>query len=177
MDAERALPRPSRASGRLLDRLSRSFFSKICNWLSAGVDHNQQFKVLEEPMTNTEDFDKAWKKAFREKDFSLVDEIYHVDHSAFDNFVGVKVNLDADKTGVLTYFETVFVSPQSTLAESEEFVEVHRYHKFKDEEILFRSQPRLDLKMGKLLSKIVFLRTLTTTLAKAKTGTGKLTSD
>ena len=104
-------------------------------------------------MTNTEDFDKAWKKAFREKDFSLVDEIYHVDHSAFDNFVGVKVNLDADKTGVLTYFETVFVSPQSTLAESEEFVEVHRYHKFKDEEIFISVATSIRLKDGKIIKQ------------------------
>ena len=31
-------------------------------------------------MTRTEAFDKAWRIAFKEKDFSLVDEIYHPEY-------------------------------------------------------------------------------------------------
>ena len=51
-------------------------------------------------MTRTEAFDKAWKIAFKKRDFSLVDEIYHPEHSAYDDSTGINVNLEADKTVV-----------------------------------------------------------------------------
>ena len=35
-------------------------------------------------MTKAEAFDKAWRLAFRNYDFSLVDQIYHPDYSAPD---------------------------------------------------------------------------------------------
>ena len=44
-------------------------------------------------MTKAEIFRKAWKLAGK-KDFSLVDEIYHPEYSAFDKIAGVEVNLE-----------------------------------------------------------------------------------
>ena len=38
-----------------------------------------------EKMTRTEAFDKAWRIAFKEKDFSLVDENYHPEYAAYDD--------------------------------------------------------------------------------------------
>ena len=35
-------------------------------------------------MTKAEEFDQAWRLAFKENDFSLVDEIYHPDYSVAD---------------------------------------------------------------------------------------------
>ena len=53
-------------------------------------------------MTKAEEFDKAWRLAFKENDFSLVDEIYHPDYSAPDPTTGITVNLQDDKIIVST---------------------------------------------------------------------------
>ena len=53
-------------------------------------------------MTKAEQFDKAWRLAFEEKDFSLVDKVYHPDYEALDTYSGIEVNLDADKAVVST---------------------------------------------------------------------------
>ena len=64
-------------------------------------------------MTRTQAFDKAWRIAFKEKDFSLVNEIYHPEYSAYDDRTGTDVNLEADKTVVLTLKETITFGPPS----------------------------------------------------------------
>ena len=53
-------------------------------------------------MTKAEEFDQAWRLAFKENDFSLVDEIYHPDYSAPDPTTGITVNLQDDKIIVST---------------------------------------------------------------------------
>ena len=82
-------------------------------------------------MTRTEAFDKAWRIAFKEKDFSLVDEIYHPEYSAYDDRTGIDVNLEADKTVVLTLKETITFGPPQTVSENEEILEVQRFVKYK----------------------------------------------
>ena len=72
-------------------------------------------------MTRTEAFDKAWRIAFKEKDFSLVDEIYHPEYAAYDDRTGINVNLEADKTVVLTLKETITFGPSQTVSENGEF--------------------------------------------------------
>ena len=104
-------------------------------------------------MTKAEKFDKAWRMAIREKDFSLVDAIYHSDYKGFDNYLGVEVNLDADKSQMLAYFETIYVGPQKTISEDEEHLKVHRYHKFKDEEIFSSITTSITLKDGKIIKQ------------------------
>ena len=71
-------------------------------------------------MTRTEAFDKAWRIAFKEKDFSLVDEIYHPEYAAYDDRTGIDVNLEADKTVVLTLKEAITFGPPQTVSEDEE---------------------------------------------------------
>ena len=53
-------------------------------------------------MTKAEQFDKAWRLAFKANDFSLVDEIYHPEYSAPEPTTGITVNLDDDKIIVST---------------------------------------------------------------------------
>ena len=47
-------------------------------------------------MTRTEAFEKAWRLVAKEKDHSLVDEIYHPDYKAVGSITGIEVNLVAD---------------------------------------------------------------------------------
>ena len=56
-------------------------------------------------MTKAEQFDKAWRLAFKANDFSLVDEIYHPDYSAPDPITGIVINLEDDKVIVSTVRE------------------------------------------------------------------------
>ena len=57
-------------------------------------------------MTKAEQFDKAWRLAFKNDDFSIVDEIYHPDYSAPDPNTGIVVNLEDDKVIVSSVRET-----------------------------------------------------------------------
>ena len=82
-------------------------------------------------MTRTEAFDKAWRIAFKEKDFSLVDEIQHSEYSAYDDRTGIDVNLEADKTVVLTLKETITFGPIQPVSEDEEILEVHRFANYR----------------------------------------------
>ena len=40
-------------------------------------------------MTKAEAYEKAWRIAFKNNDFSLADEIYHPEYSAFDFRAGL----------------------------------------------------------------------------------------
>ena len=60
-------------------------------------------------MTKAEAFDKAWRLAFRNDDFSLVDQIYHPDYSAPDPNTGIVVNLEDDKVIVSSVRETYMI--------------------------------------------------------------------
>ena len=51
-------------------------------WDSPLQKSNHEFQHKEEPMTRTEAFEKAWRLVAKEKDYSLVDEIYHPDYKA-----------------------------------------------------------------------------------------------
>ena len=66
-------------------------------------------------MTRAEAFYEAWRLGAKEKDFSLVDEIYHPDYKAVDVIAGVEVNLDADKEVVLTLGDSIIATPPEVL--------------------------------------------------------------
>ena len=72
-------------------------------------------------MTKAEQFDKAWRLAFRANDFSLVDEIYHPDYSAPDPNTGIVVNLEDDKVIVSTVREQYKIGYFRPFFESEAF--------------------------------------------------------
>jgi len=78
-------------------------------------------------MTKAEQFDKAWRLAFKANDFSLVDEIYHPDYSAPDPFTGIVVNLEDDKVIVSTVREQYTIGYFRPIFESETFVCLHRF--------------------------------------------------
>ena len=102
-------------------------------------------------MTKAEQFDKAWRLAFKEKDFSLVDEIYHPDYKALDAYSGMEVNLDADKAVVSTVRDLIVATTPRVLFEDEDFLRIHRYNKQKMQIYLLQIQHLSPIKMGKLL--------------------------
>ena len=73
-------------------------------------------------MTRTEAFEKAWRLVAKEKDYSLVDEIYHPDYKAVSKIAGIEVNLEADKEAYLAFIEHLMVAPAKTINESEDFL-------------------------------------------------------
>ncbi len=101
-------------------------------------------------MTKAEQFDKVWRLAFKEKDFSLVDEIYHPDYKALDAYSGMEVNLDADKAVVSTVRDLIVATTPRVLFKDEDFLRIHRYNKHKDADIFASLQHLSPIKMGKL---------------------------
>ena len=62
-------------------------------------------------MTRAEAFDKAWRLGFR-GDFSLFDEIYHLDFNGINPIVDdVELNFDAFKEGVHTLKVSSYLHP------------------------------------------------------------------
>ena len=108
---------------------------------------------LGKKMTRTEAFDKAWRIAFKEKDFSLVDEIYHPEYATDDDRTGIDVNLEADKTVVLTLKETITFGPPQTVSEDEEILEVHRFANYKGTDIFISVTSRITYKYGKIITQ------------------------
>ena len=76
-------------------------------------------------MTKAEAFDKAWRIAI-DKDFSLVDIIYHEDYRPFDAYAEVEVNLEAEKSGIETFGEFLIDTNSTVLLENDNFLKVHR---------------------------------------------------
>ena len=103
-------------------------------------------------MTKAEIFRKAWKLAGK-KDFSLVDEIYHPEYSAFDKIAGVEVNLEEDKTIAASLGDTWTVSDHMILDENENFLKIHRYTKYKEAEIYTSMTTFINYKDGKIISQ------------------------
>ena len=80
-------------------------------------------------MTRTEAFEMAWKLAAKEKDFSLVDEIYHQNYKSIDYRTGIEANIEDDKVIVSTLGESVVFGPSKALFEGEDFVCVEGFAK------------------------------------------------
>ena len=103
-------------------------------------------------MTRAEAFDKAWKLGLK-GDFSLVDEIYHPEYTAFDNTSGVEVNLEADKIAVSTIREMIIFGPRKILFEDENFLEIQTYNRFKDSDIFNSVITSITYKDGKIITQ------------------------
>ena len=104
-------------------------------------------------MTKAEQFDKAWRLAFKENDFSLVDEIYHPDYSAPDPVTGIIVNLEDDKVIVSTVRETYVIGLFIPIFESDEFVCLHRFFGSRGEEVFSSTISAITYKDGKILKQ------------------------
>ena len=101
-------------------------------------------------MTKAEEFDQAWRLAFKENDFSLVDEIYHPDYSAPDPTTGITVNLEDDKIIVSTLNQQNTIGHFRLLFENENFVCLHRFFRSAREEIYLSSMTAINYKEGKV---------------------------
>ena len=62
-------------------------------------------------MTRTEAWEKAWRLVAKEKDYSLVDEIYHPDYKATDVTTCIENNLADDKAVDFSFAEEVIIGP------------------------------------------------------------------
>ena len=86
-------------------------------------------------MTRTEAWEKAWRLVAKEKDYSLVDEIYHPDYKAVGSIKGIEVNLAADKEAHLALVEHLKVAPAKTVDEGNNFLYVYEVCKYREEDI------------------------------------------
>ena len=129
-------------------------------------------------MNRTEAWEKAWRLVAKEKDYSLVDEIYHPDYKAVSKITGIEVNLEADKEAYLAFIEHLMVAPAKTINESEDFLCIQRYSKYREADIFISGTTSITYKDGKIITQERVLgKNQITTPAKAKTGTGKITSN
>ena len=102
-------------------------------------------------MTKAEKFEKAWRLAFKEKDFSLVDEIYHPDYKALDAYSGMEVNLDADKAVVSTVRDLIVATKKECFLKMKTFFVFIDITNIKMQIYLLQIQHLSPTKMGKLL--------------------------
>ena len=68
-------------------------------------------------MTKAETYERAWRLGYK-GNFSLVDENYHPEYSAFEDTTGITANLEDDKTVVLSPSGSVSFSPCKCIYES-----------------------------------------------------------
>ena len=104
-------------------------------------------------MTKAEQFDKAWRLAFKNDDFSIVDEIYHPDYSAPDPNTGIVVNLEDDKVIVSSVRETYMIGLFRPIFESDEFVCLHRFFGSRKEDVYMSTISAITYRDGKILKQ------------------------
>ena len=104
-------------------------------------------------MTKAEEFDQAWRLAFKENDFSLVDEIYHPDYSAPDPNTGIVVNLEDDKVIVSTVRGQYTIGYFRPIFESEAFVCLHRFFGSRKEDVYTSTISAITYRDGKILKQ------------------------
>ena len=104
-------------------------------------------------MTKAETFIQAWRLAAREEDFSLVDKIYHPDYSAFDHSAGVEVNLESDKQVILTLKHEIKATTPTIVSESDNFLQLHRYNRYRDADIFNSITTSIHYKEGKIINQ------------------------
>ena len=104
-------------------------------------------------MTKAEAYEKAWRLGYK-GDFSLVDQIYHPEYSAFEDTTGITANLEDDKTVVLSLSSAVIIGPYKCVSESEDHLSIQAYSMFKEAEIFRSFTTYATYKDGKNLSLI-----------------------
>ena len=104
-------------------------------------------------MTRTEAFETAQSLVAKEKDYSLVDEIYHPDYKAVSHMTGVEVNLEADKEAYLALIEHLIVAPAKIVNESEDVLCIQRYSKYREADIFMSGTTTITYKYGKIITQ------------------------
>mgnify|MGYP001340934512 CR=1 FL=1 len=104
-------------------------------------------------MNKAETFIEACRLAAREEDFSLVDKIYHPDYSAFDHSAGVEVNLESDKQVILTLRHEIKATIPTIVSESDNFLQLHRYNRYRNADIFNSVTTSIHYKDGKIINQ------------------------
>ena len=104
-------------------------------------------------MTGTEKSGKVWRLVVKQRDYSLVDEIYHPDYKAVSHMTGVEVNLEADKEAYLALIEHLIVAPAKIVNESEDFLCIQRYSKYREADIFMSGTTSITYKDGKIITQ------------------------
>ena len=104
-------------------------------------------------MTRTEAFEKAQSLVAKEKDYSLVDEIYHPDYKAVGSITGIEVNLAADKEAYLALVEHLLVTPAKTFDEGKDFLRIEKYSKYREADIFMSGTTTITYKYGKIITQ------------------------
>ena len=104
-------------------------------------------------MTRTEAFEKAQSLVAKEKDYSLVDEIYHPDYKVVVSITGIEVNLAADKEAYLALVEHLLVTPAKTFDEGKDFLRIEKYSKHREADIFMSGTTTITYKYGKIITQ------------------------
>ena len=104
-------------------------------------------------MTKAEIFVKAWELVISKEDSSLVDQIYHPDYSSFDPVAGVEVNLESDKQVMLTLRHDLILTTPMNISESNDFVSLLRYNRYRDIDIFNSITTSVYYKDGKIITQ------------------------
>ena len=103
-------------------------------------------------MTKAEAYEKAWRLGY-EGNFSLVDQIYHPQYSAFEDTTGITAKFEDDITVVLSLSSTVVIGPYKCLSESEDHLRIQAYSMFKEVEIFRSFTTYATYKEGKIITQ------------------------
>ena len=103
-------------------------------------------------MTKAEAYEKAWRLGY-EGNFSLVDQIYHPQHSAFEDTTGITAKFEDDTTVVLSLSSTVIIGPYKGVSESEDHLSIQAYSMFKEVEIFRSFTTYATYKEGKIITQ------------------------
>ena len=104
-------------------------------------------------MTRAESSDKAWRLAAKEKDFSLVDELYHAEYKSIGGVSGAELNLPALKEAFLAIAEHMIMGPCKTIDENEKFLRIHRHTKYREVDIFSSATSSFTYKDGKVINQ------------------------
>jgi len=87
-------------------------------------------------MTKMEEYENAWGLALTEKNFSLVDKLYHpMYRTPADPILGLDLTLEDDKTTFFDYIKMVLIGARPKIYEDENQLYYEEYHKYKDSDV------------------------------------------
>ena len=104
-------------------------------------------------MTRAESWDKAWRLAAKEKNFSLVDELYHAEYKSIGGVSGAELNLPALKEAFSAIAEHMIMGPYETIDENENSLRIHRHTKYREADIFSSATGSFTYKDGKVINQ------------------------
>ena len=102
-------------------------------------------------MNRTESLVKARRLAAKEKDFSLVDELYHAEYKSIGGVSSAELNLPTLKEAFLAIVEHMIMGPYKTI--DEKFLRIHRHTKYIEADIFSSATSSINYKDGKVINQ------------------------